>query len=71
VSIAACLPLGIIAWIIGKRDLARMSLGRMDRSGESLTTMGYCLGVAATLVFGMSLVLLVPALACLFLISWH
>jgi len=43
-----CLITGIIAWVMGKNDLAEMSAGRMDREGYSLTQAGMICGIIGT-----------------------
>lgn len=50
-SLLICAPLGFVAWLIGSRDLLAMKSGRMDRAGESLTTVGHVLGIIGTLLF--------------------
>ena len=49
-SIFACLPLGIAAWVMGQRDLKAMDAGTMDPSGRSNTNAGRVLGVIGTLL---------------------
>jgi hypothetical protein len=49
-SLVACAPLGLPAWIMGKNDLNAMRSGRMDRSGENMTQVGYVLGIIGTLL---------------------
>jgi hypothetical protein len=41
---------GPMAWAMGKRDLALMRRGRMDRSGRDMTSIGYYLGIATTIL---------------------
>ena len=55
-SLIICAPLGIAAWVMGGSDLTAMRSGRMDRSGESLTTVGYVLGIIGTVLFGLQVV---------------
>jgi hypothetical protein len=63
-----CVIFSIIAWIMGGSDLKEMRAGRMDPSGESLTKVGWILGivltllnVAAVLVYVIVIVLVVGA----------
>lgn len=42
--------LGIVAWVMGKNDLAKMKLGTMDGSGYTQTQAGYICGMIATLL---------------------
>lgn len=48
-GLVLCQPLGIPAWIMGNNDLRAMREGRMDPSGESLTTAGRICGIIATI----------------------
>jgi hypothetical protein len=55
-----CMPvgliLGILAWVLGQSDLARMKTGEMDPSGEGLTHAGWVCGIIATVLGGLILV---------------
>jgi hypothetical protein len=52
-----CQLLGPVAWILGKQDLQAMDAGQMDPEGRGLTQAGYILGIIATvLIFVMILV---------------
>lgn len=55
-GIVACMPLGIVAWVMGNNDLAAMRSGRMDRSGESLTQVGKVLGILSAVLFALVIV---------------
>jgi len=55
-SLIVCAPLGIAAWIMGGNDLSAMRSGKMDPSGESLTTAGRNLGIIGTVLFGLGVV---------------
>ena len=48
---SGCLVFGLIAWLMGRGDLAQMENGTMDRSGESLTRIGVVLGIIGTVLF--------------------
>ena len=50
------LILGPIAWFMGNADLREMRAGRMDPSGESQTNTGRILGMIATLLHGIGLI---------------
>ena len=56
-SLMVCGIIGIFAWIMGKRDLALMRSGRMDKEGEPLTRVGYILGIVGTILFLLGLLL--------------
>ncbi len=43
--------LGIFAWVMGKKDLAKMDAGRMDPEGRGLTMAGMICGIVATVIF--------------------
>ena len=48
--VLACFILGIIAWVMGRRDLEAMAEGRMDPSGETLTRAGKICGAVGVLM---------------------
>lgn len=56
-SLMICGIIGIFAWMMGKRDLALIRSGRMDKEGESLTKVGYILGIVGTILFLLQLLL--------------
>jgi divalent metal cation (Fe/Co/Zn/Cd) transporter len=56
-SLILCGVLGIFAWMMGKRDLALIRSGRMDKEGEALTKVGYILGIVGTILFLLQLLL--------------
>jgi hypothetical protein len=47
VGLLCCGPLGIVAYIFGKNDLAEMDAGAMDPSGRGTTNVGRILGIVA------------------------
>jgi hypothetical protein len=47
-------PLGIVAWILGSKDLRAMDEGRVDPAGRSLTQIGRVFGIAATILWILS-----------------
>lgn len=55
-SLIVCAPLGIVAWVMGRNDLAAMRSGNMDRSGESFTSVGHVLGIIGTGLFALGIV---------------
>jgi hypothetical protein len=57
----AMVPLGILPWILGWRDLRAMSEGAVDPSGRKMTQWGTLFGIAATI-----LALVLAAAALLF-----
>jgi hypothetical protein len=44
----ASLPMGPIAWVLGRQDLKEMRAGTMDRSGEGQTRGGHICAIIAT-----------------------
>ena len=44
------LPLGIMAWLWGSKDLKEIDAGRMNPEGRSMTQIGYILGIIGTIV---------------------
>jgi hypothetical protein len=49
-GLLCCGPLGIVAWVMGSSDLNEIRQGRMDPSGQSLTQAGMVIGIIATVV---------------------
>jgi hypothetical protein len=52
---AVGLPLGIIAWVIGRRDEEKMRTGVMDPDGEGMTKSGRVCGIVGTILSGLYL----------------
>ena len=50
-GLMVCGIFGIPAFMMGKRDLELIRQGRMDKEGESLTKVGYILGIIGTVFF--------------------
>jgi hypothetical protein len=46
----AMVPLGIVPWVLGWRDLRAMSDGRVDPSGRKMTQLGTLFGIAGTIL---------------------
>ncbi len=49
-GLAVCLICGIIAWVMGKNDLAEMDAGRMDPAGRGLTNAGKICGMISVIL---------------------
>jgi hypothetical protein len=47
VGLLCCGPLGIVAYLFGKKDLEEMDTGVMDPSGRGTTNVGRILGIVA------------------------
>jgi hypothetical protein len=43
-------PFGIVAWVMGSKDLKKMAAGEMDASGRGVTMAGKIIGTVATFV---------------------
>jgi hypothetical protein len=43
-------PLGVAAWVMGRRDLKKMRGGSMDREGDGLTQAGLICGIIGTVL---------------------
>ena len=54
-GLVMCQIFSIVAWVMGKSDLAEMDAGRMDPEGRSLTKAGQILGIIGTLLFALGL----------------
>ena len=50
------LPLGILAWIWGRKDLRAMDSGEMDPEGRGLTQAGFITGIIGTVLNALILV---------------
>lgn len=55
VPVVVGLPLGILAWIWGGRDLKKIDAGQMDPEGRSNTQIGYITGIIGTIVNAIAL----------------
>jgi hypothetical protein len=49
-SLVVCMPLGILAWILGADDLKAMNAGTMDPGGRSSTEVGKVCGMISTIL---------------------
>lgn len=67
ISLVVCYPLGIVAWIMGKGDLAEIDAGRMDPEGRGLTQAGMIIGIVATVLLILGLLMAVGWLVLLLL----
>jgi len=59
IGLMVCAPVGIVAWLMGNNDLREIRAGAMDPQGEGLTQAGRILGIIATVLMLISLVLIV------------
>jgi hypothetical protein len=49
-GLVICFPFGIAAWIMGNNDLKAIRAGQMDPTGEGLTQGGRIVGMIATIL---------------------
>jgi len=67
IGLVCCLIFGILAWVMGKKDLEEMAAGRMDPAGQGLTNAGRICGmvsvILATVGFVIWLIMLIAGLA--------
>lgn len=61
-SLIVCQPLGIAAWVMGNGDLAAMNAGTMDPTGRSTTEAGRILGIIATVLMALGVVVILGML---------
>ncbi|MGB7982890.1 MAG: hypothetical protein WCF36_19070 [Candidatus Nanopelagicales bacterium] len=54
-----CSPLALVAFFMGRSDLAAMDAGTMDPSGRGTTNVGRILGLVGMVILAASVVLLV------------
>ncbi len=50
IGLVSCVICGIIAWVMGAKDLKEMAAGRMDRSGEGMTRAGMICGIISVIL---------------------
>ncbi|MCU0728153.1 MAG: GYF domain-containing protein [Planctomycetes bacterium] len=62
-GILVCVICGIVAWVMGNTDLAKMREGRMDRTGEGMTQAGRILGIVSVVLGIIGLVVAVIVLS--------
>jgi hypothetical protein len=66
-GLVMCPILGIIAWVMGKGDLAKIKVGQMDPDGRGLTQAGMICGIIATVLLIFNLLLLCLYFGLIFL----
>jgi hypothetical protein len=49
-GLAMCPPFGTVAWVLGGSDLRAMDAGEMDPTGRGLTSAGRIIGIIATVL---------------------
>lgn len=56
-----CQPVGIAAWVMGNADLKQIAAGTMDPEGKSLTQIGKILGIIATVLLLLGVIVFIFA----------
>jgi hypothetical protein len=56
-SLVVCAFIGPFAWMMGNEDMAKIRAGRMDREGEGITQAGRIMGIIATVLLGLGVLL--------------
>jgi hypothetical protein len=56
-SLTCCFPLGIIAWVMGNREMAKIRQGRIPPGNSSIIRVGRALGVIGVLMTALFLIL--------------
>jgi hypothetical protein len=49
--VCGCMPVGIVAWVLGHQDLKDMNTGVMDPTGRGMTQAGKILGMISVGLF--------------------
>jgi len=57
VGLVICLPCGIAAWVMGHKDLKEIDAGLMDPAGRGTTKAGKIIGMIATILGCIAIVL--------------
>ena len=68
-GIVSCWPLGLAAWLMGRKDLKEMDMGTMDPSGRGNTNAGRICGMIGTLWVAVVLLLSLGAAILWLLVS--
>lgn len=69
IGLLACQPFSIAAWLMGGSDMKKIRAGQMDPAGESLTQVGYILGIIGSIIFAITIVTTIGALIFIFVIA--
>lgn len=68
IGLVMCSGFGIAAYLMGKNDLREIRAGRMDAEGESMTNVGYVLGIVSSIIFCIQLFAVVAYIAVIAII---
>jgi hypothetical protein len=58
-----CAPVAIVAWVMGRSDLAKIDAGVMDPAGRGTTQAGMILGIVGTILFLLSTIVVLLVLS--------
>ncbi len=61
-SLMCCFPLGIAAWIMGNRQLSKISQGRISSKNSGVIKVGRALGIIGVILGALSVILFVTAI---------
>ena len=56
-GLIVCFPFGIVAWVMGNTDLKAMDAGTMDPEGRGTTQAGKIIGIIATILTVLSIII--------------
>lgn len=69
-AIQPCMVIGVVPWVMGGTDLAKMDQGTMDPSGRKLTKTGMMLGLIALCIFLFQMAILILYFGAIFGVQW-
>ncbi|MCY2992615.1 MAG: hypothetical protein NTY19_32755 [Planctomycetota bacterium] len=55
-GLLCCMPLGIVAWVMGASDLKAIRAGTMDPAGQSMTQAGMVIGIISVVLTSLGIV---------------
>jgi hypothetical protein len=55
-GLLCCMPLGIVAWVMGASDLKAIHAGTMDPAGQSMTQAGMVIGIISVVLGALGIV---------------
>jgi hypothetical protein len=57
VGLVICPPFGIVPWIMGRNDMKLIDSGKMDPTGRGMTQAGMIIGIIATCLAALALLI--------------
>ncbi len=61
-GLIVCQPVGVAAWIMGNADLKQIAAGTMDPEGKQLTQIGKILGIIASVLLIIGILVMILSL---------